>query len=82
MTAWLVGASNLPFATFAALASCGAILWSATSIALSTVLREEWHRQSSLVPRIGAILAAGLVLAITVRLLIKRRRLHSDPSIT
>ena len=74
LVALLAGASNLPLRVFAPFAYCGALLWSATFIAVGYGLGEEWHRQSSLVHRTVVILALGVASAIVIGLLILRRR--------
>lgn len=74
LVALLAGASNLPLHVFAPFAYCGALLWSATFIAIGYGLGEEWNRQSPLVHRTVIILAAAVVSAICVGLLILRRR--------
>ena len=74
LVALLAGASNLPLTIFAPFAYCGALLWSATFIAIGYGLGEEWHRQSLLVHRAVIILAVAVMLAILAGLLIIRRR--------
>ena len=74
LVALLAGASNLPLRVFAPFAYCGALLWSATFIAIGYGLGEEWHRQSSLVHRAVVIVAVIVASAILVGFFIMRRR--------
>jgi membrane protein DedA with SNARE-associated domain len=74
LVALLAGASSLPLQVFAPFAYCGALLWSATFLAIGYSLGEEWHRQSPLVHRVVVILAVAVVSAILIGLLIIRRR--------
>jgi membrane protein DedA with SNARE-associated domain len=80
LVALLAGASNLPLRVFAPFAYCGALLWSATFIAVGYGLGEEWHRQSSLVHRTVIILALIVAAAILVGLIIMRRQARTEPS--
>jgi membrane protein DedA with SNARE-associated domain len=74
LVALLAGASSLPLRVFAPFAYCGALLWSATFIAIGYGLGEEWHRQSPLVHRAVVILAIIVVFVILMGLFLVRRR--------
>jgi membrane protein DedA with SNARE-associated domain len=74
LVALLAGASSLPLQVFAPFAYCGALLWSATFIAIGYGLGEEWNRQSPLVHRVVVILAVAVVSAILIGLFIIHRR--------
>lgn len=80
LVALLAGVSNLPLHVFAPFAYCGALLWSATFIAIGYGLGEEWHRQSPLLHRAVIILALAVMSAILLGLLIMRRRGKAGPS--
>lgn len=60
LTAYVAGASRLEYATFAAFAYSGAVIWCATFLALGYVLGERWDEILALVHRFG--LGAGVVL--------------------
>lgn len=74
LVALLAGASSLPLRVFAPFAYCGALLWSATFIAIGYGLGEEWRRQSPLVHRAVVILAIIVVSVILAGLFLVRRR--------
>ena len=74
LAALLAGSSRLSLGTFAPFAYCGALLWSATFIAIGYGLGEEWNRIAPLVHRTVVIVACLVLLAILAGLLIVRRR--------
>jgi membrane protein DedA with SNARE-associated domain len=74
LAALLVGASNLSLGVFARFAYPGALLWSATFIAVGYALGEEWHRLSPLVHRTLVVVALIVSSAVVVGLLIIRRK--------
>ncbi|MGH7232757.1 MAG: DedA family protein [Nitrospiraceae bacterium] len=80
LAALLAGASELSLSSFARFAYCGALLWSATFIALGYSLGEEWHRLSPLVHRTLVIVSLVVLLAIIIGLLAMRRRARSMSS--
>ncbi len=62
LTAYIAGASELEAPSFALFAYSGAVIWSATFIALGYFLGEEWRRVSELADQTGLILAAAAVV--------------------
>ena len=74
LTAYVAGASELEVRTFAPFAYAGAVLWSASFIALGYYLGEGWRRVSDNAEEAGLIMGIVAVLALAGGYLVWRRK--------
>ncbi len=77
LAALLAGTSNLSLGVFARFAYSGALLWSATFIAVGYGLGEEWRRLSPLVHRTLVVVALIMLSMVVVGLLVVRQGARS-----
>jgi membrane protein DedA with SNARE-associated domain/ubiquinone/menaquinone biosynthesis C-methylase UbiE len=79
LTAFTAGASRLPIALFALFAYSGALLWSATFLAVGYQVGERWRFIVERIHRFGLI-ALGAAAAALLIYLLARRLLRTAPS--
>lgn len=66
LTAYLAGASGMPYASFALFAYAGALCWSASFIGLGYWLGERWAHATAWRPSLGAAAAAVAIFLCVV----------------
>ena len=74
LTPAAAGTSGLPYRKFLPAVVAGAMLWSATHIAIGAALREAAKRIEGIISTGGLIVVGGLVLALVITVTVRKRR--------
>lgn len=74
LTPAAAGTSGLPYRKFLPAVVAGAMLWSATHIAIGAALGEAAKRIEGVISTGGMIVVGGLVLALAITMIVRKRR--------